>query len=111
MGHSDGRVIPGAANGQLTSDYRDPPPPDVISELTVTATPPPPPAWSDPPLAPPRHDSEVSGWPPEVRLVAPGQAALLDTDTESVRSSLSHSSAQSSVLVDMGKVTINDALP
>ena len=80
----------------------------MISELTLTATPPPPPAWSDPP--PPRHDPEVISWPPEVRLAAPGQAAQRDTDTESVRSSLSHSSAQSSVLVDMGKVTVNDAV-
>ena len=112
LGVSDGsRVIHGGANGhQVTSDYHpsDPPPPDVISELTVTATPPPPPAWSDPPLAQPRHDLEVSGWPPEVRS---GQTEnRLDTDTESVRSSLSQSSAQSSVLVDMGKVTVNDAL-
>lgn len=106
-GVSDGRVSqPAAGNGQLSD--RDPPPPDVISELTLTATPPPPPAWSDPPPAPPRHDSEVSGWPPEVRLAASGQAGHLDTDTESVRSSHSHSSAQSSVLVDMGKVTVND---
>ena len=75
----------------------------MISELTLTATPPPPPAWSDTP--PPQHDCEVSGWPSEVRA-ASGQAGQLDTDSESVQSSLS--SAQSSILVDMGKVTVND---